>query len=155
MQRYLKWYLRRTGFKPNKITLNKFIEIQTQLLAPFAPHTCEEIWELIGKDGLVSESKWPSEDLLTVDNKSVKIEDAIKKTLEDTHQIIKIIGKEPSKIFYYVIPPELPAFKEALEFFNSEIGCVVEVFSLSDKDKYDPENKAKKAKPGKPGIYME
>ena len=31
----------------------------------------------------------------------------------------------------------------------------VQVFAVNDKKKYDPENKSKKAKPGKPAIYLE
>lgn len=30
-----------------------------KLLCPFAPHLCEEIWETIGGEGLLSLSKWP------------------------------------------------------------------------------------------------
>jgi leucyl-tRNA synthetase len=40
-----------------------------QLLAPFAPHMCEEIWSKIGGQGLVVLAPWPSFDSnLTVDN---------------------------------------------------------------------------------------
>jgi len=31
----------------------------------------------------------------------------------------------------------------------------VDIFAVNDKDKYDPENKSKKAKPGRPAIYVE
>ncbi len=47
-------------------------------------------------------------------------------------------------------------------FSNKEDYCCVvgtfeevEVFAVSDKKKYEPENKSRKAKPGKPGIYVE
>ena len=30
-----------------------------KLLCPFAPHLCEEIWETIGGEGLLSLSQWP------------------------------------------------------------------------------------------------
>ncbi len=40
-----------------------------QLLAPFAPHMCEEIWSRIGGEGLVVLAPWPAFDSnLTVDN---------------------------------------------------------------------------------------
>ncbi|MCL2437254.1 MAG: class I tRNA ligase family protein, partial [Clostridiales bacterium] len=32
------------------------------LLAPFAPHICEEMWEHVGNQGLVYRAKWPSYD---------------------------------------------------------------------------------------------
>jgi hypothetical protein len=32
---------------------------------------------------------------------------------------------------------------------------VVQIFAVNDKNKYDPENKAGKSKPGKPALYLE
>ncbi len=37
-------------------------EAMTLLLAPFAPHVAEELWSLLGKTGLVSQTVWPSYD---------------------------------------------------------------------------------------------
>ena len=31
----------------------------------------------------------------------------------------------------------------------------IEIFAVNDKNKYDPENKSTRAKPGKPAIYLE
>ena len=40
-----------------------------QILAPFAPHLCEEIWERLGESGLVTLAPWPQYDSdLTVDS---------------------------------------------------------------------------------------
>ncbi len=42
--------------------------IFVRLLAPFAPHLCEEIWESIGGKGFVSAAEWPKwDDAKTVD----------------------------------------------------------------------------------------
>ena len=42
--------------------------IFVRLLAPFAPHICEEIWESIGGKGFVSAAEWPKwDDAKTVD----------------------------------------------------------------------------------------
>jgi len=30
-----------------------------QLLAPFAPHMCEELWQFLGEKGLVCQASWP------------------------------------------------------------------------------------------------
>jgi len=40
-----------------------------------------------------------------------------------------------------------------LELYQNIPG--INVYAVNDKKKYDPENKSKKAKPGKPGIYLE
>ena len=40
-----------------------------QILSPFAPHVCEEIWSKIGEKGLIALAAWPEYDSsLTVDN---------------------------------------------------------------------------------------
>ena len=41
-----------------KISKNDLV-IFIKLLCPFAPHLCEEIWETIGGEGLLSISQWP------------------------------------------------------------------------------------------------
>ncbi len=45
------------------------VEPLVQLVAPFAPHIAEELWELFGHEGGVFESRWPAYDaaLATVD----------------------------------------------------------------------------------------
>jgi hypothetical protein len=57
---------------------------------------------------------------------------------------------------YVVSPLELEYFKEAEDFISKSFGFrKTQVFLASDSSRYDPENKAKRAKYGKPGIYLE
>ena len=35
------------------------------------------------------------------------------------------------------------------------VGLEIGIFAVNDKNKYDPMNKAKNAKPGKPAIHLE
>jgi leucyl-tRNA synthetase len=54
----------RSGQKPKKI-----LKPLVQLLSPFAPHLCEEIWSVMGEKGLVALASWPEFDSnLTVDS---------------------------------------------------------------------------------------
>jgi hypothetical protein len=46
-------------------------------------------------------------------------------------------------------------FKENITLIKKKVSCNVYVYSVNDPKKYDPENKSKKASPGKPGIYVE
>ena len=55
-------------------------------------------------------------------------------------------GEKKEKVYVYVIPKELELYK------NME---GISVYAVNDKNKYDPENKAGKAKPGKPAVYLE
>ena len=42
--------------------------IYIRLLCPFAPHICEEMWELLGGEGFASLAQWPEyDDAKTVD----------------------------------------------------------------------------------------
>jgi len=38
------------------------VEVLLTLLTPIAPHICEELWEMTGNEGFVSERPWPSLD---------------------------------------------------------------------------------------------
>ena len=79
------------------------------------------------------------------------------KAVSDILNVIKIVkeksGKEAKKIYLYVIPNELGNYNA--QEISKKIGKEVFVFAVNDKKKYDPEQKASKAKPGKPGIYIE
>ena len=54
-----------------KEILNQFIIV----LAPFAPHVCEELWETLGNAGSVCDAKWP------VCNEEYLKEDTVKYTI--------------------------------------------------------------------------
>ena len=54
-----------------KEILNQFIIV----LAPFAPHVCEELWETLGNAGSVCDAKWP------VCNEEYLVEDTVNYTV--------------------------------------------------------------------------
>ena len=58
LQAAIRRYLKRVD-KPNSAVLDRAIESVILLLAPFAPHICEECWSAIGKKGFVSSASWP------------------------------------------------------------------------------------------------
>jgi leucyl-tRNA synthetase len=45
----------------------------TLLLAPFAPHTAEELWEILGEEGSVHTVEWPSHDEAMISSASVSV----------------------------------------------------------------------------------
>ena len=54
----------KTGSRPRAV-----LKPLVQILSPFAPHMCEEIWSIMGEKGLVVSAPWPQYDSnLTVDN---------------------------------------------------------------------------------------
>ncbi|RLJ04854.1 MAG: leucine--tRNA ligase [Candidatus Aenigmatarchaeota archaeon] len=139
----------------NRDVYNEVIEKVLILLTPFTPHICEELWEKIGKKPFISLEKWPELDETKIDEQVERMEEAVNKTVDDIKEIIKITKKKPKKVCLYVIPKELDYFKENLLNFEQSFKCSFEIYAVNDPKKYDPENKAKKAKPGKPGIYVE
>ncbi|MCS7104076.1 MAG: leucine--tRNA ligase [Thermofilaceae archaeon] len=97
LQNSFKWYLRRCG-EPNKEVLGKFIEYQTLILAPFVPHICEEIWEKLGKQEMISLSQWPVVDKERIKLEAELAEDIVKKVLEDVTEILNLIKGRPKTI---------------------------------------------------------
>ena len=85
--------------KISKVDLVIFIK----LLCPFAPHLCEEIWETIGGEGLLSLSQWP------------EYEES--KTVEDSIEIgVQVNGKVRGTI----VIPNGCAKEEALELAKKD-----------------------------------
>jgi len=76
-----------------------------QLLAPFAPHLCEELWAKLGEKGLVSLSKWPKADKKLIDKKAEQVEALVEGIKEDVRQI-KELAKidKPKKIVLFTAP---------------------------------------------------
>jgi leucyl-tRNA synthetase len=100
LQRYLRWYTRRSPV-PNKKIISWFIDVQTRLLAPFCPHTCEEIWEKIGGTGFIAKTAYPTWDESLVANETIeKSEDFIRKVIDDTQEIITVASLEQAKQAY-------------------------------------------------------
>jgi leucyl-tRNA synthetase len=135
----------------------KDLESVVKLIAPFCPHIAEELWEKIGGKGFVSLSMWPIADENKIDLKIEEREKAVEKAVGDILNVLKIVkekqGKDGENVYLYVMPNELEAYQS--DSFTKRIGVSVKVYAVNDKNKYDPEGKAGKAKPGKPGIFIE
>jgi leucyl-tRNA synthetase len=76
------------------------------LLAPFCPHTMEELWEAIGNKQFISKEKWPEYDEKKIDEK-VDYMDAVYLTLkEDIKGVLKLINKEAPEEIKIIVSPE-------------------------------------------------
>jgi leucyl-tRNA synthetase len=133
----------------------KDIEIFLKLLSPFCPHLAEELWSKIGNKTLISLEDWPKADAKKIDEKLEKQEEQIGNLVSDINNILKILeskNKKPKSIKVYAIPNELALYKKAHSKIQDNFGIQVEVLSVKEaKEK----GKTIKAKPGKPGIYIE
>ncbi len=150
----------------------KDLESFVKIFSVFCPHLAEEFWERIGNERFdergekrelkgesgreqkfVCLSSWPFADESKIDEELERVEKIMEKTIEDVNHIIGMIEKEVSKVYIYVVPGEIENFDVGV--LSDRFGKQVEIFANNDKGKYDPEAKARKAKPGKPGIYLE
>jgi leucyl-tRNA synthetase len=95
-----RWYLRRKGNMDAK-AVRDALATWIRLLAPFAPHLCEEIWSRMGGTGFVSLSAWPQYDAQKVNLVAEESEVLLKSVLEDTLNIMRATGLTPKKVCYY------------------------------------------------------
>lgn len=108
-----QWYQMRVANQSGNVkrkraieyVLNEVLDAQLRMLAPFAPHICEEIWELVGRKGFVSLSSWPASDKSKIDIEAEEAESLIVNLAEDTQKIIKATRITPKKICFYTAAP--------------------------------------------------
>ncbi|VVB76046.1 Isoleucine--tRNA ligase [Candidatus Tiddalikarchaeum anstoanum] len=72
------------------------------MLAPFIPHTCEELWEKGKNEGFVSVCDWPKFDESLIDEKADCFEEELEKTINDVKDVIKLINKTPKNISLFI-----------------------------------------------------
>jgi leucyl-tRNA synthetase len=94
------WYKKRTK-KLNPEILQTWLK----LLAPFIPHTCEEIWDKIGNEKSIMFESWPLYDSKLIRLKEESTEGEIRRILRDVEEIKKLSKiKNPAKITIFVAP---------------------------------------------------
>ena len=137
----------------------KDLELAVKLLVPFCPHLAEELWEKLKNKPFISNESWPRFDETKINEELEKQDQQIEGTLRDIRNIFKILkereNKEASKVYLYVIPKELDLYKTNLNRIKESLNVYVEIYVNNDPKKHDPQNKAAKAKFGKPAVYLE
>jgi len=137
-----------------KDTSKSVLENSLKLLHPFCPHITEELWCKLGNRNFISLAEWPVAEEGKIDENLEKQEMAIENLIADINNILKITG-EKNKVFVYTIPKEKEIYENEIDLIKKRTNLDVSVFAVNDKEKYDPQEKAKKSKPGKPALYLE
>jgi leucyl-tRNA synthetase len=89
----------------DKMVFGFAAKAMVQLLAPFAPHLCEELWEKMGEKGFVSLSRWPEADEKMIDRKAEQAEELVERVKADVRQIWEIAKIEnPKRIVLFTAP---------------------------------------------------
>jgi leucyl-tRNA synthetase len=97
----LKWYVRRVG-KPNRRTVEEFVDIWVRLMAPFMPFIAEELFEALGKEGFASTAPWPKQEADRIDYRSELMEFCVTSLMEDVKELLKVLKAERPKVTVYL-----------------------------------------------------
>jgi len=93
----------RTPRKPHKGLFSACTENLVIMFSPFAPHVCEEAWEILGRKPFVSIQSWPKADKRKISRAMELGEEMIGQTLGDIQTVLKLANVEkPSKVSLYV-----------------------------------------------------
>ena len=95
-----RWYARRKEKTDTKM-MYEALKVWLRLLAPFAPHICEELWSQMNEKGFVSQAEWPRADENQIDMAAEEQENLIKEIIEDTLNVLRATKIVPNKICYY------------------------------------------------------
>lgn len=171
----LKMYFERDG--NNRKAVENVLSTFVRLLAPVAPHVCEELWSTIGK-GFASVAAWPKVDVKLIDEDVESQEDYVSKVSEDVKSVIAMLSKaqafKPKKITLFIGPqgkytayekererrPELKPLHLSAEkeFSILKQYCAILEKKFSAKVQVEhakgQHQKANAAKPEKPGIFI-
>jgi len=90
LQAAYKWYVKRAG-KPHRDLLRRFVEVQTLLIAPFAPHAAEEAWSRMGKNTLIVTERWPEPDETRIRPEIERAERIVERIIDDARNIMKFV----------------------------------------------------------------
>jgi leucyl-tRNA synthetase len=140
----IQWYQKRVKAAQESAAsriLNETLNAQIRMLTPFAPHICEELWEMMGGQGFVSLSTWPTPDGTKVDVKAEENETLIMSLLEDTLNVVKATNIKPKKICYYTASSW--KWKIYIKIIEKYISSEALQSSIIRELLQDPESKAK------------
>lgn len=106
--------------------LSTVVETWIRLLAPFTPHSCEELWSKYGGEGFVSTAKWPEADESYISLEIEKSEELVQNLIKDINQIKKMVGDEAGKVHLYLAPDwKWDLYKIADEVGKPDIGQIM------------------------------
>ncbi|MBQ8017758.1 MAG: leucine--tRNA ligase [Methanobrevibacter sp.] len=106
--------------------LSTVLEAWIRLLAPFTPHTSEELWSTYGGEGFVSEASWPEADESLISPVIEKSEGLVENIIKDIAHIKKMVGEEVEKIHIYLAPEwKWELYKIADEVGKPDIGQIM------------------------------
>lgn len=129
------------------------LELMLLMISPVMPHIAEEFWHRLGGAALIAQDHWPQFNAAKINVAFDQQEEKMEKTVADILNILKLVKGSPKKVYLYTIPPELKQYDVSV--LERRVGLPVAIFAVNDAKKYDPQQKAGRAKPGRPAVYIE
>lgn len=105
----IRWYARRGGC--NGTASGRALDVWVRMMAPITPHTAEEMWRELGREGFVSVAPYPTVRAEELDEAAEQAEEYLRGVMADINEIQKVTGIRPSSITLYVSP----AWKESVQ----------------------------------------
>ena len=106
--------------------LSTVLESWIRLLAPFTPHTCEELWSTYGGQGFVSVAEWPEADESLISLEIEKSEELVQNLIKDINHIKQMVGDDTEKVHIYLAPDwKWDLYKIADEVGKPDIGQIM------------------------------
>ncbi len=96
------------------------LEVVAKVLAPVAPHVAEEVWDLLGGEGLIAVAEWPTDE--PPENYDIERR-LVENTREDVRDIVDVAGIEDPSTITVAVAPEWK--HEVVEIAREADGDVV------------------------------
>lgn len=98
----IRWYARRGGC--NGTVSGRTLDAWIRMMGPITPHSAEELWQELGRQGFVSVAPYPSVHADELDEPAEQAEDYLRGVMTDINEILKVTGIKPTAISLYVTP---------------------------------------------------
>jgi len=118
MYQDLQKYLELVNGVPHEDII-KYLSSWVRLMAPITPFLAEELWHLIGGEGLVVKSSWPKVDESLIDREAEVFMTYADLLISDVREVLAVSKVRPSKIVIYVDDVNYCIVRDAAKYIRS------------------------------------
>ncbi|MFB6167192.1 MAG: leucine--tRNA ligase, partial [Candidatus Nanohaloarchaea archaeon] len=127
----------------NSDVVEHLVETQVRLMAPFTPHICEELWQELGNEGMVSQAEWPEAEEELIEEEVENAQELVDNTVDDIRELEELVDTDFDTIRIIVAAPwKREVFAELKEVVDErpEFGEAMSEL-VEDRERYADEIK--------------